>query len=213
MLHDDSVLVPSFSIGAVGQALALDVDEEHRQTFRATLDLLHLGGAGNDQHFLRRFDAGNPDFAPIEPPAIAVAGGERLDLQAVGAGVGLGQRHAAIDFAGDDLRQQFFLHFWRAELGDRNAAEDRIDHEKLADGRAAAAGRQGFHDQRHLQHAEAGAAIFLGQRDAAQTGLAHGRPEFARESFLGVEFAPVVEPKAVADLARGFRDHLLLVGQ
>ena len=93
-------------------------------------------------------------------------------------------------------------HLLAAEIADRHAAEDRIYHEELTNGRSPAGGRQGLHDQGHLDHAETGAAVILGQRDAAKPGVADRLPEFRGEGLPAVDIAPVVQPELLADAPR-----------
>ena len=104
--------------------------------------VLDLPGTGDDQHLVRRRHRRDPDLPPVEPPAVAVGLGEGAELQAVGAGVGLGQRHAALDIARDERRQQVAAHGLRAVARNGDAAENRVHHEDLGEGRARAGSRR-----------------------------------------------------------------------
>ncbi|MPM60789.1 hypothetical protein SDC9_107643 [bioreactor metagenome] len=197
--------------GRVRQAFALSVDHEHGQTIGARGGILQLLGARNHQHLVGRLHARDPDLAAVQTPAIAVLRGKGLDLQRVGARVGLGQRHAAVDLAADDFGQQLFLHLVVAEARDRHAAKDGVDHEQLAHRGAAARGRECLHNQAHLHHAQAAAAVLLGQRHAAQARVAHGLPVFGREGLFRVLLAPVFQPEALTDLASRVNHHPLFI--
>src|SRR5262249_30485539 len=153
------------------------------------------------------------DLAAVQPPAVAIARREGFDFQTVRAGIRFGERHAAIDLAGDDLWQQLGFHRIGTEARNRHAAENRVDHEELTDGGTATAGGERFHDQRHFLHAEGGAAILLGQRHAAKAGVADLSPELFRKALLGVALAPIVETEQLADLAGGFYDLFLIIRQ
>ena len=198
---------------AVGDALAVGVDEEQRDAVGAALRLLVFERAGDDQRLVARLDIGDPDLLPGQPEAVAVGDGMGAHFQRVGAGIGFRQGHTEADVAGNEAGQQRLAHRLGAVAADGHPAEDRVAHEQLAD-RGAGAGRcQRLDDQRHVEHAAPRAAIFLRQRDAAQAGLADRLPRLAREFLLPVLLAPVVEPVGLADAARGLDHQGLFFGQ
>ena len=136
------------------------LDQEQADAVGLALGIGELLGAGNDQQLVRLRHGGDPDLLSRQPPAAAIGLGEALHFKAVAAGIGLGQRHGEHDVARYEAGQHGRLLVIIAELGQGHAAENRVEHEHLAQRRAAAARAQ--------TRREAGRAQWCGRRPPLQ---------------------------------------------
>ena len=196
--------------GMMREPLARAVDHEEANAVGLARRLLELLGAGHHQDFRRLRHCGDPDLLPVEPPALAVASGEGLDRERIRSRVRFGERHGEHDLARGEARKERGLRLVACEAGQRHAAENRVAHEELAERRATACGAERFDRHRHVEHAEAGAAVAIRNRDRAQASVADRLPGGVRKLLLRVEVAPVVQPVFLADPSRGLDKHPLL---
>src|SRR5215472_3495943 len=100
-----------------------------------------------------------------------------------------------------------------SEARDGNTAEDWVDHEELSDGRSATSRREIFDHQGKFKHSQPGATMLLRKGNAAQPGLADGRPDLRRESFVTIQIAPIFQTELLTNPARRMGDHRLVGGQ
>ena len=118
---------------------------------RATTSILSACGTPEIQIFC-------PDR---RQPALPSRASEGPDLERVGAGLGLGQRHAEAQRPRDEPGQQRALLRIVPKRAIEMPPKIGLHHEELANGGAAAGGGEVLDDQGHLQHAQAGAAELL----------------------------------------------------
>src|SRR6266542_5729829 len=110
------------------------------------------------------------------------------------AGVGLGQRHAEVDAAVGDPRQELLLQLRGAVAADRLAAEDGGGHEELRERRAAAPAARRLDDEDGVEEGHSLPAVLGRDRDAEPAVLAERVPQLRRELVPRVLFSPVFEP-------------------
>ena len=115
--------------GVMRQALAVDVDEKHRNAV-APLDAIRAHtGTRDDEHRIRLGYAGDPDLPTRQQPTVAVRPRERRHRKRVCSRLWLGQGHGVSTFPRDHRRKVLRLLLVRAVQRHRYAAEDRIVHE------------------------------------------------------------------------------------
>ena len=212
-LHEAAVLVADERVG--GQPDVVDEDLElvlrrddlHRD--RGGLEALGVGrhdeqarlelagpgvlGARDDEHVVGLVDAGDPDLAAVEHPAVAVAARGGGDVVGVGAGVGLGDREGHRAGAVAQAGQPLLLLRLGAVAGDDRAADRRADDHQQQ--RAALRGEL-LADRGDVADAAAPAAVLLGDVDAEVAVLADLEPEVgglaAGAGLLGEVLAAVL---------------------
>src|SRR5207253_6177484 len=87
------------------EARGVRVDDEQREARPLVAHLARGRGAGHEEHVLRLLDPRDEVLLPADAVAVAVAGGERLEAEAVRARVRLGDREAEAGGAARETRE------------------------------------------------------------------------------------------------------------
>ncbi len=199
--------------GADLQALALelaDVDEEHAEPVRLLRELVHRGGAREQQHEVRLEHPRDEHLLPVDHVGVALAHRGRLQLGGVGARVGLGDPEGLqAKLAGGDLGQVPLL-----LLGGAVPQERAHDvHLGVAGRRVAPRAVDLLQDQRGLQDAQPAAAVLLRNQHREVAGLGQLVDEGLGILAAGVEIAPVLGRVLQAQVAHGGLERFLLFGE
>ena len=141
---------------------------------------------------------------------IAIEFGGRLESGSVGTGTRLGQRIARNMLHGDQLGQEFRLHFSAAKAIN-HPARHIVDRDIGAGGRAAIG--HGLHDQRSFKPAQIDAARFLGHINCAKTKFAGFLDHIAREMVVFVPFGGMRRDFVRGEFLRHLLDLALFVSQ
>ena len=190
----------------------VQVGVEQRQPVGGALALLGRRGA-REQHDLRRFlRSGGPHLAPVHDVAVAAALGARADPRRVQPGIGLGDAEAGEHPALDQIGQPARALLLAAEHHDRMRAED-VDVDRRARAHCAGTARHAVHQQSGLGHAEPGAAIRLGHRDAEIARLGNRTVELERKLAGPVVVQPVGILETRAQAVHVLDDGALIFGQ
>ena len=172
-------------------------------------DAARAGGAvglGVDHQRVGHRPVGDPHLRAVEDVAVAFLVGARAHRHDVGAGARLRHRQRADMLAGNQFRQVFALLLLTAVAAELVDAKIGMRAVGQADGGAGA--RDFLHRHAMLEIAEAGAAIFLLDRDAVQAERAHLRPQVARKNIVAVDRVGARRDTILRETAHGFAQHV-----
>ena len=156
-----------------------EIDDELGQAFAAILRA--SGSAHQGDHVVAVVGHGGPDLAPLEVPALLVAGSSGLHTGQVGAGGRLAHANAEVEFAAADGGYVLLALGLGAELEDQRCAlavGDPVGGHRCALG------------QQLLDHNEAGEGVAATAAVLGGNGQTEpaGRPQFAGE--VGIKTHP-----------------------
>ena len=191
---------------------AVEIGIEQRQAVGPALHRLERRRAGKQQHLVRDLRGRDPDLRAADDVAPAALLGLGLERRSVEAGVGLGDGKARLVLAARDRRQHPALLLLGAEHDDRVQTEDvHVDRRGAAHRRAGLRNR--LHHDRGLGDAEAGAAVFLRQRDAEPAAFRDRLMERVRKRAVAVACEPILVVEAGAELRDGVAQLELIRGE
>ena len=176
----------------------------------ADLAVMRVGLRPDDEHVGDR-RIGDPHLGAAEDVAALHLLGARAHAAGVGAGIGLGQAEAADPFAGRQLGQILLPLLLGAVSEDRVHHEARLDRHRRAI--AAVDPLDRARDEAVADVAEAGAAIFVRDRCAEQSELAHLAHDLAVEPLFEIGRRDPRLQLLLRIAFRGVADEALLVGQ